>query len=122
MSPSLRPLIIGLATVLLGACSFFSQTPDIDVRQKVADAAPAGTPMDTAQAQISEKGFSCSNSHGSFIDDAGKEHNPPEFVTCTEKPSRFEFTCEYRDYVYLIPKGGVVDEVYVVRGPNCLKQ
>jgi hypothetical protein len=120
MSPISRLLMLGLAGVALSACAMFSQTPTLDVRQMVADAAKPGTPMDTAEAGISATGFSCTDSHGSFIDADGHEHSPPKFVTCTEKPGRFAFTCAYRDYVYLIPRQGIVDEVYVVRGPNCL--
>ena len=115
-----RSISISLFTVLVSGCALFSQTPTNDVQQMVADNAPSGTPMDTAEAGISSHGFSCDPAHGDFIDSDGHEHNPKEFVTCTEKPGRFAFTCAYRDYVYLIPKQGVVDEVYIVRGPNCL--
>ena len=120
MSPLLRATLSSFSTAMLAGCAMFSQTPDTGVRQMVADNAPLGATMDAAQGGISAHGFACSQSHGSFIDADGHEHNPPEFVTCTEKPGQFAFTCAYRDYVYLIPKQGVVDEVYVVRGPNCL--
>ena len=108
--------------LLVAGCSMFSQTPTNEVQQMVADNAPLGAMMDTAEAGISAHGFSCGPSHGSFIDNDGHEHSPKEFVTCTEKPARFAFTCAYRNYVYLIPKQGAVDEIYLVRGPNCLSQ
>lgn len=111
-----------LLTALVSGCAMFSQTPTNEVQQMVADNAPLGATMDSAEAGISAHGFSCNPSHGSFIDSDGHEHSPKEFVTCTEKPARFAFTCAYRTYVYLIPKQGTVDEIYVVRGPNCLDQ
>jgi hypothetical protein len=111
-----------LLTLLVTGCAMFSQTPTNEVQQMVADNAPPGSTMDSAEAGVSAHGFSCNEAHGSFIDTYGREHNPKEFVTCTEKPPRFAFTCAYRNYVYLIPKQGTVDEVYVVRGPNCLDQ
>ena len=120
MSPLLRLTLVSLCAATLGSCAMFSQTPDTSGRQMVADNAPLGATMDAAQGGISAHGFGCGPSHGSFIDADGREHNPPEFVPCTEKPGQFAFTCAYRNYVYLIPKQGVVDEVYVVRGPNCL--
>ena len=81
-----------LLTLLVTGCAMFSQTPTNEVQQMVADNAPLGATMDSAEAGVSAHGFSCSPAHGSFIDTYGREHNPKEFVTCTEKPARFAFT------------------------------
>jgi hypothetical protein len=124
-----RQLAVLTLSLLFSGCTTlgltadrFSQTVDPEVRKQVLDSVQLGMPMDNAESKIIKLGFQCSTGHGSFVDEHGHEHSASTFLSCVRRPPRFSFSCENRDQVYVIPNGGMADEIHVTRGPSCLDQ
>ncbi|MBL6752194.1 MAG: hypothetical protein ISP90_16870 [Nevskia sp.] len=117
---SMLPLV---CAVLLAGCTYvrdtFSQTVDNQVQDKVHAAVPIGTPMDTAEARLASMDFSCQVRQGNFTDEHGHQQSAPRFLACTRRAGMVSFACENRDQVVVVPNNGVVDEVEVLRGPDC---
>jgi hypothetical protein len=131
MSPYFGRAAAGLAATLatalaLSGCSFlrdtFSSGVDSKTNSQVHSSVPVGTTMDAAEARLSAIGFNCETRTGNFTDELGRNRNAPRFMACTKRAGKLSFACENRDEVVVLPAGGVVDEVNVVRGANCDSQ
>ena len=127
MSPSPARLAAGLAAAfLITGCSYlhdtFNQTADQKTVDQIHAAIPVGSTMDAAEASLSSQGFNCDTRTGNFTDELGHNRNAPRFLSCVRRAGKISFACENRDQVVVIPSGGVVDEVDVVRGPDCDRQ
>jgi len=127
MRPQTVRTAAGLAaTVLIAGCSYlhdtFSSSVDSKTSQSVHSAIPVGTTMDTAEARLSSQGFDCGMRTGNFTDELGRDRSAPRFLSCVRRAGKLSFACENRDEVVVLPSGGVVDEVNVVRGANCDRQ
>lgn len=124
MSPSTARAAAGLAaSVLIAGCSYlhdtFNQTIDPNTSDRLHGAVPIGTPMTTAEARLSSQGFNCDMRGGNFTDEHGRNRSAPSFLSCVRRAGQLSFACENRDQVVVVPNGGVVDELDVVRGPDC---
>jgi hypothetical protein len=127
MSPQTVRAAAGLAaSMLIAGCSYlhdtFSSSVDSKTSQSVHSAIPVGTTMDTAEARLSSQGFDCGMRTGNFTDEFGRNRSAPRFLSCVRRAGKLSFACENRDEVVVLPSGGVVDEVNVVRGANCDRQ
>jgi hypothetical protein len=122
-----RAAFAGLAaSCLLAGCSWlhdtFSSSVDAKTAEKIHGAIPIGTTMVAAEARLSSQGFDCGNRTGNFTDELGRNRSAPGFMLCVRRAAKLSFACENRDEVVVVPSGGVVDEVDVVRGANCDRQ
>lgn len=119
----LAALLPLLGCAWLGGCSYlrdtFSQTPAQQTQDKVHAALPVGTTMDEAEARLASMNFACQPRAGTYIDEFGKQRSAERFLSCTRRAGLVGFNCENRDQVYVVPNNGVVDQVAVVRGPDC---
>jgi hypothetical protein len=127
MSPQTVRAAAGLAaSVLIAGCSYLHDTfaSSVDTRtvQSVHSAIPVGTTMDAAEARLSSQGFDCGMRTGNFTDELGRSRSAERFLACVRRAGKLSFACENRDEVVVLPSGGVVDEVNVVRGANCDRQ
>jgi len=131
MSLNFARLAAGLAaTFLIAGCSTlnsymhstFNQTVDPQVSDKVHASVPIGTTMVAAEATLSSQGYNCDTRTGNFTDEFGHDRSAPRFLSCVQRAGKVSFACENRDQVVVVPSGGVVDEVNVVRGPDCDRQ
>jgi len=124
MSPHPARLAAGLAAgLLITGCSYvhdtFNQTVDPNTSDRIHDKLPIGTPMTTAEARMSAQGYNCDTRSGNFTDEHGHVRSGTDFLSCVKRAGQLSFACENRDQVVVLPSGGVVDEVDVVRGPDC---
>ena len=119
--PRATMLVFGL-TVLLSACSLFSQTPDPEKRSQIRSAISYGIPIAEAESKLSGLGFACSNRQGNFIDESGHRRSAEHFLFCEQRPARISFTCENRDQVTVIARNDAVSGIEVLRGPSCIRQ
>jgi hypothetical protein len=124
MSPSPTRFAAWLAVATLcGGCSYvhdtFSQTVDPGTSDRIHAAVPIGTTMTAAEARLSSLGFNCGDRTGNYTDETGHGRSAGDFLSCVKRPSQLSFACENRDQVVVVPNAGVVDEVDVVRGPDC---
>ncbi len=108
-------------SMLLGACSLFSQTPDPDKRSSIRAALPYGASMASAESKLSGFGFACSNRHGNYLDESGVTRNTENFLYCEERPRAIGFACENRDQVTVVARNDVISGVEVTRGPSCVR-
>lgn len=127
MSHSPARFAAGLAaTVLIAGCSYLHDTFNQTVDQKTIDhihaAVPVGSTMEAAEATLSSESFNCGTRTGNFTDELGRNRNAPRFLSCVQRAGKISFACENRNQVVVVPSGGVVDEVDVVRGPDCDRQ
>lgn len=127
MSPQTVRAAAGLAaSLLIAGCSWMHETFSSSVDSKTASgvhsAIPIGTTMDAAEARLSSQGFDCGMRTGNFTDELGHNRSAARFLSCVKRAGKYSFACENRDEVVVIPSGGVVDEVNVVRGANCDRQ
>jgi hypothetical protein len=132
MKPSLPPrhvsrsALLLLAAAALCGCAWFDNTFSQSVGSKTDEQihamTPVGTPIADAEARLEDKGFDCTARTGHYADEHGRDHDADRFLSCVQRPSRFGFTCENRDQVIVVDARGVVDEVEVVRGPDCTPQ
>lgn len=126
-SPVIRfeTLLALTAGSLLAGCSLlsqsFSQTVDPAERARVLAKVHVGMPMEEAESAILGLGYRCSSGHGSFVDERGDEREAARFLACEERPAAVDFRCLNRNQVYVIPSGGMTDEIHVTRGPSCAK-
>jgi len=109
----------GLLALGLGACSFFSQTPDPKTRLKIREAAPYGATYDQVSAKLSGLGFACTKRQGNYLDEEGHTRTAEHFLDCVQRPNAVSFTCENRDQVTVILRDDLVTGVEVLRGPSC---
>ena len=131
MSPHPARFTAGLAAAFLisGCSSFsglhdyvrstFSQTVDPKTNDHVHASVPIGTTMVAAEATLSSQGYNCDTRTGNFTDELGRSRSASRFLSCVQRAGKVSFACENRDQVVVVPSGGVVDEVDVVRGPDC---
>lgn len=128
MSPNFARLAAGLAAIfLVSGCSTlhdymhstFSQTVDPKTNDHVHASVPIGTTMVAAEATLSSQGYNCDTRTGNFTDELGRSRSASRFLSCVQRAGKVSFACENRDQVVVVPSGGVVDEVDVVRGPDC---
>lgn len=131
MSRNFPRLAAGLAAIfLISGCSTlrsymnstFSQTPDPKTSGHVHASVPIGTTMVAAEATLSSQGYNCDTRTGNFTDELGRNRSASRFLSCVQRAGKVSFACENRDQVVVVPSGGVVDEVNVVRGPDCDRQ
>ena len=111
-------LISGCSTLRSYMNSTFSQTPDPKTSGHVHASVPIGTTMVAAEATLSSQGYNCDTRTGNFTDELGRNRSASRFLSCVQRAGKVSFACENRDQV-VVPSGGVVDEVNVVRGPDC---
>jgi hypothetical protein len=114
------------AALLLGACGGLdwighglSSSVDPRERERVHAAVPVGTTSEAAEAKLSGLGYRCTTRRGNFVDEAGNQRSAARFLACVARPGRLSFACENRDEVVVVLDNGIVDEVDVMRGPNC---
>lgn len=131
MSPHSARFTAGLAaSLLIAGCSTFSglhdyvnstfsQTVDPKISDHVHSSVPIGTTMVAAEATLSSQGYNCDTRTGNFTDELGRNRSASRFLSCVQRAGKLSFACENRDQVVVLPSGGVVDEVDVVRGPDC---
>ena len=127
MSPPTVRAAAGLAAAcLISGCGYLHDTFSSSVDSKTVDsvhsAIPVGTTMDAAEARLSSQGFDCGMRTGNFTDELGRNRSANRFMACVKRVGKLSFACENRDEVVVLPAGGVVDEVNVVRGANCDRQ
>ncbi len=131
MSPHFARVATGLAaSFLIAGCSTltsymhstFNQTVDPKTSDHVHASVPIGTTMVAAEATLSSQGYNCDTRTGNFTDELGHDRSAPRFLSCVQRAGKVSFACENRDQVVVVPSGGVVDEVNVVRGPDCDQQ
>lgn len=110
-----------LLSALLGACAYFSTTPDVDLVSRVHREVPIGMDIDEAAAALAGLDFSCGSvRHGAYTDENGRNHEDSRFMQCTKRPGTVSFACENRDQVVLVPgTTGKLTAVEVTRGPDC---
>jgi len=119
MNRTLLPLFL---LPLVAACSYFSQTPDSALVERVHREIPVGMSTDDAEIKLGAMDFACSATlkHGAFTDEHGVEHENQRYMQCLRKPARIGFACENRDQVLIVPtKSGKVDAITVIRAPDC---
>lgn len=115
--PAWRAIVASLG---LAGCSYFSVTPDADVVERVHREVPLGISLDAAEAKLGGLGFGCTNQHGAYTDERGRNHENARFLRCTRRPGRISFACENRDQVVVVPDdSGRVTAIEVGRGPDC---
>ncbi|WP_028081372.1 hypothetical protein [Solimonas soli] len=120
MNRTLLPML--LLPLALGACSYFSQTPDSALVTRVHQEIPVGVSTDDAEIKLGAMDFACSPvlKHGAYTDERGVDHENARYMQCLRKPSRIGFACENRDQVLIVPTAdGKVGSIDVIRGPNC---
>ena len=132
MKSSLLPrrALLLLAAAPRCGCAWFSDTYNSTFSQSVGSKtdeqihalAPVGTPMEDAEARLDSRGFDCTPRTGHFIDEHDRDRSADRFLACVQRPSRLGFTCENRDQVIVVDARGVVDEIDVLRGPDCTPQ
>jgi hypothetical protein len=115
-------LIAGCSTLTSYMHSTFNQTVDPRTSDHVHASVPIGTTMVAAEATLSSQGYNCDTRTGNFTDELGRDRSAPRFLSCVQRAGKVSFACENRDQVVVVPSGGVVDEVNVVRGPDCDQQ
>ena len=114
------PIAVVLSALLLGACSYFSQTPDRDLVDRVHREVPIGISVDAAESQLAGLDFTCAGRRGAYTDERGTNHEDAHFLLCTRRPATISFACENRDQVVIVPGDtGKVRAVEVTRGPDC---
>jgi len=114
-------LLVAVGGLLLAGCSFFSTSVSPLDRSVILDKVPPGLTADAAESAVTSLDFRCTHRSGSFYDEDGREHQADQFLSCVKAPRRISFECENRDQVYVVLKGGISDQVYVARGPTCVK-
>ena len=127
MRPSLRTLPLRAALLFsafaLGGCNWlhdtFNDSTSSGSVDRVHAAVRQGMTMDEAEAHLSGLDFDCGPRQGNFVDEHGASRSAPRFLSCTSRPRTISFACENRDQVIVVPNNGVVDEVDVLRGPDC---
>jgi hypothetical protein len=111
------------AALLIAGCSYlhgtFDQSVDPNTSDHIHASVPIGTSMGDAGATLSAEGFNCEMRTGNFTDEQGHSRTASSFLSCVQRAGKYSFACENRDQVVVVPSGGVVDEVAVVRGPDC---
>ena len=131
MSPNPARIVTGLAAIILIAgCSTlnsymhdtFNQTVDPATSDHIHASVPIGATMIAAEATLSSQGYNCETRTGNYTDELGHDRNAPSFLSCVQRAGKISFACENRDQVIVVPSGGVVDQVNVVRGPDCDRQ
>ena len=115
-------LIAGCSTLTSYMHSTFNQTVDPKTSNHVHASVPIGATMVAAEATLSSQGYNCDTRTGNFTDELGRDRSAPRFLSCVQRAGKVSFACENRDQVVVVPSGGVVDEVNVVRGPDCDRQ
>lgn len=110
---------VAAACAALAGCSLFGRTVDPKERDRVHAAVRPGLSMDEAESALLGMNFSCATRGGDFTDETGHDRSAPRFLHCIKRPGTISFSCMNRDQVYVVPHNGVVDEVNVVRLPDC---
>lgn len=111
------------ATLLLGACSAFSTTPEPQLVSKVHHQIPLGLDLPEARSRLSDLGFSCEDRRGDYTAEDGSTRSDQQFVQCTRRPGTVSIACANRDQVVLKPTAdSKVGAVEVTRGPHCSGQ
>jgi hypothetical protein len=104
----------------LAACSYFSQTPDVDLVARIHREIAPGMTTDEAELKLGALDFSCGEQRGAYTDERGTDHENAHYLRCLRKPPRIGFACENRDQVIIVPSAtGKVTSVDVIRGPDC---